>query len=442
MGEPYSPAGPTETPIFVPHGALPILAAAFAAGLRLSAMAAYRISFERIRPALAAVLWVIFAASFAAGLVGGFLGRAARAPAAEPPARTDAPAIALIPVGRFDFTAPRSENRALAPEELSGIAWIEGSHYIAIGDEHATMHRLEIDLDPETGRIKSVHFEKAIPLRYEDGTLIPDSLGSDREGIEFNPDDHTVCISNEHTGADQSRPSIACHTIDEGRTTRLIRTDGPDMLKVFSTERLNGGFESITRRPDGGEIWSGNEMPLTVDGDLPSDTTGAVVRLQKFDPTMKPLAQYAYRLDPYPQKIAMPPRLRGYAVNGLSELLMLPGGTLLALERTFAGDTAGFPNLRIRIYQVDLDGATDVSGIGPDVGLRGARYVPASKRLLWEKNFGLTNSNFEGMAIGPQLRNGDLPLILVADNNGGDDEAFYTLRISGLAPRQASAPHH
>jgi len=416
-------------------------------------MAASRLRFTRTRTALAAVLF--------AALMARALGAAqpsvmaaqpsattaqpsakAADPAAQPVAAPDAPTLTLTPVGRFDFVAPPAESRALSPEELSGLAWLEGSHYIAIGDEHATMHRLEIDLDQETGRIKNVHFEKAIPLRGEDGAIIPDSLGSDREGIEFNPENDTVCISNEHTGADQSRPSIACHRMDDGRTTQLIRTDGPDMLKVFSTQRLNGGFESITRRPDGAEIWTANEMPLTVDSELPSDTTGAVVRLQKLDPGMKPVAQYGYRLDSYPQKIAMPPKLRGYAVNGLSELLMLPGGILLALERTFAGDASGLPNLRIRIYQVDIDGATDVSGIGPDVGLRRAKYVPVSKRLLWEKNFGLTNSNFEGMAVGPQLRNGDLPLILVADNNGGDDEAFYSLRISGLAPREASVPRH
>lgn len=398
-------------------------------------MAASRIRFARIRAALATLTLAGLTA-----LAIAIVRPAAKAPAAEPAPKPASDAITLTPVGRFDFVAPPAESRALSPEELSGMAWIEGSHYIAIGDEHATMHRLEIDLDPDTGRIKTIHFEKAIQLRNEDGSLIPDSLGSDREGIEFNPENNTVCISNEHTGGDQSRPSIACHKMDDGVTTRLIRTGGQDMLKVFATQRLNGGFESITRRPDGGEIWSGNEMPLTVDGDLPSDTTGAVVRLVKFDPDMKPVAQYAYRLDPYTQKIAMPPRLRGYAVNGLSELLMLPGGSLLALERTFAGDTAGFPNLRIRIYQVDVEGATDVSGM--DVGLRKAKYVPASKRLLWEKNFGLTNSNFEGMALGPQLRNGDLPLILVADNNGGDDEAFYTLRISGLPPREASVPRH
>lgn len=405
-------------------------------------MAASRLRFTRIQAVLAAAL---LAASVARAWGAGQPGAKAADPAAQPAAAQpaaapDAPSITLTPVGRFDFVAPPSKDRALSPEELSGIAWIEGSHYIAIGDEHATMHRLEIDLDHETGRIKSVHFEKAIPLRGEEGALIPDSLGSDREGIEYNPESDTVCISNEHTGADQSRPSIACHRMDDGRTTRLIRTDGPDMMNVFSTQRLNGGFESITRRPDGGEIWTANEMPLTVDSEPPSDTTGAVVRLQKLDAGMKPVAQYAYRLDPYPQKIAMPARLRGYAVNGLSELLMLPGGSLLSLERTFAGDRSGLPNLRIRIYQVDVDGATDVSGIGPDVGLRRAKYTPASKRLLWEKDFGLTNSNFEGMAIGPQLRNGDLPLILVADNNGGDDEAFYSLRISGLPPREASVP--
>jgi hypothetical protein len=380
---------------------------------------------------------VALATAFGAWLSGGALGDGGPLAQAAQPAESGAPTVTLTLVGRYDFTAPPAENRALFAEELSGIAWIEGDHYIAIGDEHATMHRLEIDLDHETGRIKDVRFEKAIPLRNEDGSLIPDTLGSDREGIEFNPEDNTVCISNEHTGADQTRPSIACHRLDDGKTTRLIRTDGPDMLKVFSTQRLNGGFESVTRRPDGGEIWTANEMPLTIDGEPPSDTTGAVVRLQKFDHAWKPLAQYAYRIDAYQQKISMPPRLRGYAVNGLSELLMLPGGVLLALERTFAGDTSGFPNLRIRIYQVDVDGATDVSGMVQ--GLRQASYVPATKRLLWEKNFGLTNSNFEGMTVGPQLRNGDLPLILCADNNGGDDEAFLSFRISGLAPREASA---
>ena len=373
----------------------------------------------------------------------GSLGAAQAALQAQPTqtAAHSAPnGLTLTPVGRFDFVAPGASERYLSPEELSGIAWIEGDHYIAIGDEHATMHRLEIELDRETGRITGIHFEKAIPLRDEKGVVIPDSLGSDREGIEYNPGQETVCISNEATGADQSRPSIACHRLDDGQTVRFIRTDGTDMLRVFSKQRLNGGFESLTRRPDGGEIWTANEMPLTIDGDTPSDSTGAVVRLQRFDRDMKPIAQFAYRIDSYPQKIAVPPRFRGYAVNGLSELLALPGGGLLALERTFAGDSSGLPNLRIRIYEVDVAGATDLTTLPLDAGLRNAKYLPAKKRLLYEKNFGLSNSNFEGMTLGPQLKNGDLPLILVADNNGGLEEAFLSFRISGLAPREASAP--
>ena len=365
---------------------------------------------------------------------------AAEASQAPRPDPAPAAAITLTPVGRFDFVAPHAATPALSPEEWSGIAWLEGDHYVAIGDEHATMHRIEIGLDRKTGRIERVQFEKAIPLLDEKGVAIPDSLGSDREGIEVNPDG-TVCISNERTGDDQSRPSIACHRLDDGRMTRLIRADGPDMLRVFSTQRLNGGFEALARSPDTGDVWTANEMPLTIDGDPPTDSTGAVVRLQRLDRAMKPVAQYAYRLDSYPQKITIPPKLRGYAVNGLSEMLALPGGGLLALERTFAGDSSGLPNLRIRIYQVDPAGATDLSALGPDAGLRRASYVPVAKRLLWEKNFGLSNSNFEGMTLGPQLKNGDFPLILVADNNGGEDEALFALRLSGAAtaPPETSA---
>jgi phytase-like protein len=400
-------------------------------------MVSSRITRTHVRAALAAL-------AAAATIAGCGLGRrepAAEASQAPRPDPLPAGAITLTPVGRFDFTAPRAATLAVLAEELSGIAWLEGDHYVAIGDEHATMHRLEIELDRETGRIERVHFERAIPLLDEKGGAIPDSIGSDREGIEVNPDG-TVCISNERTGADQGRPSIACHRLDDGRMTRLIRTEGQDMLRVFSTERLNGGFEALTRRPDTGEVWTANEMPLTIDGDPPTDSTGAVVRLQKLDRELKPVAQYAYRLDSYPQKITIPPKLRGYAVNGLSEMLALPGGGLLTLERTFAGDSSGLPNLRIRIYQVDLAGATDVSALGPDGGLRHASsYVPVAKRLLWEKNFGLSNSNFEGMTLGPQLKNGDFPLILVADNNGGEDEALFALRVSGVAtaPSETSA---
>src|SRR6185503_5219905 len=104
------------------------LAAAPAAGLRLSAMAASRLRFTRIHAVLAAVLLAAFVAR-----AWGAAQPSAKAadPATQPAATADAPTITLTPVGRFDFVAPSSEDRTLLPEELSGIAWLEGSHYIA-----------------------------------------------------------------------------------------------------------------------------------------------------------------------------------------------------------------------------------------------------------------------------------------------------------------------
>lgn len=147
---------------------------------------------------------------------------------------------------------------------------------------------------------------------------------------------------------------------------------------------------------------------------------------------MRPVAQYAYVVDPYPARIKRPTLLRGYDTSGLSDLLLLPNGRLLALERAFAGDSTGAAGFRIRIHEVDCSAATDISEPPLAEGLAGKSYSPARKRLLWEKRFGFDNSDFEGITLGPRLRNGDRALLLVADNDGGTAEAIYALRLSGL----------
>jgi len=153
------------------------------------------------------------------------------------------------------------------------------------------------------------------------------------------------------------------------------------------------------------------------------------VRLQKLDDQRRPLAQYPYEIDRYPARITSPFFLARNDVSGLSELLALSDGRLLALERSFAGDSTGSANFRNRIYLVDVTDATDVSRGEFAVGLEGRAYTPARKTLLWELNSGFTNSNFEGMAFGGRLANGDQLLILIADNDTGRDEALYSLRL-------------
>lgn len=338
--------------------------------------------------------------------------------------------VRLIPVGRYDFEAPSREDRSLRAEGLSGIVSLGGGRFLAVGDEHACLHPLTIEVDSTTGRIRAARLGEPIPLLDSLGAHLPDSVqGKDREAIAIDAARQSVWIANERTGADLHRPSIARHSIATGRMTELVRTDSDSMLRVFEKIRVNLGFESLTRRTDAPEFWAANEGPLTVDGPLATDTTGGVVRLQKFDDAMRPQAQYAYIVDPFPARITTPFFLARNDVSGLSELLALDDGRLLSLERSFAGDSMGYANFRNRIYLVDVKGATDVSQGELAAGLKAQTYTPARKTLLWEINSGFTNSNFEGMAFGERLANGDHSLILIADNDTGRNEALYTLRL-------------
>jgi hypothetical protein len=321
--------------------------------------------------------------------------------------------------------------RAWRPEGLSGIASLGGNRYLAVGDEHACLHTLTIQVDSISGKIRAARFGDPIPLLDSLGAHLPDSvMGKDREAIALDAAGQSVWLANERTGSDLHRPSIERHALPSGRMTELRRVDSHPMLRVFESIRVNLGFESLARRPGASEFWTANEGPLTVDGAPANEAAGGVVRLQKLDDAMRPLAQYAYVVDPYPKRITSPFFLARNDVSGLSELLALEDGRLLALERSFAGDSTGYANFRNRIYLVDVKEATDVSQGELAAGLAGRKYTPAHKTLLWELNSGFTNSNFEGMALGENLANGDRLLVLIADNDTGRDEALYTLRLA------------
>jgi hypothetical protein len=211
--------------------------------------------------------------------------------------------------------------------------------------------------------------------------------------------------------------------------TRLIRTDTNSPLRGFASQRPNRGLESLTRIPDGSGYWTANEGPLRIDGPEAGESTGAVVRLLRLDASMDPGAEYAYPVDGYPARISSPFFLAGNEVSGVSDLAALPDGRLLVLERAFSGDSTGSADFRNRIYLVDTSAATDVSKGALAEGLAGRSYAPARKQRLWEINSGLSNSNFEGMALGRELGGGDRLVLLVADNNGGSGETLYALRL-------------
>jgi hypothetical protein len=241
------------------------------------------------------------------------------------------------------------------------------------------------------------------------GHTIPTSR--DYEGVVYTGQQrNSVFISNEAT---PPPPCVYEYSLD--KSAKLLQT--VDMPAVFKTQVDNRGLESLTRRADGKEMWTGNEEALTADG-VPSTTSvGSIIRLVRLKVdgnTVTPAEEYAYQVDPIHPGIGSP------FCSGLSDMTVLPDGTLFTLERSAI---EGVPTFQTRIFQVDFRGATDISQGDLAQGLKGKTYTPVKKKLLFASTS--IGENLEGLCLCPTLPNGNRVLLGVVDN--GDAVSKNTL---------------
>jgi hypothetical protein len=309
----------------------------------------------------------------------------------------------------FDFTATAAE--------LSGLAWTGGNSYVAISDDvnQRRVYQLSIDVDPANGRVTNAVVTGTNTL----------STGYDLEGIAYAPHRGTFFISDE--GQHPNGGFLREHTLPDGALVRSL-TIPATMLN----DRPNYGFESCSW--GAGALWTANEEALTQESALATATNGSLVRLLKFDHQLNAVGQWVYETDSFGFDSSLTTAER----SGVSDLLALPDGNLLVLERALGFGV--IPSYRNRIYLVNFAGASDVSGIAD---LDGATYTAVSKTLLWERNFGsIATRNFEGLALGPALPAlgaNSYSLVLVADNGGGTQQHLFALVLNGLAVPSAVA---
>ncbi len=299
---------------------------------------------------------------------------------------------------------------------LSGIAWLGPSplaaapalqdDYLAVMDNSNLLVRLRVTIAPGGTSVQNVQVLGAI--RFDQSR--------DWEAITPGPRPGTLLLAEEGT------PSIALLNPATGQLTWTAAAPAP-----FPSRRANRGFESLTSAPRSGIAWSANEEALTPDGPAASPTSTTVVRLLRWQVSpagARPDLQHAYTVD----------RMPGASIpggsSGLSELILLSDGRLLALERSLSLTSGLF---RSRLYEVGLDSATNVA---PLPSLAGASYTPASKRLLWEGSV----QNLEGLCQGPRLRDGRTLLLGVVDD--GDPVSVNTLvalTLRGVGPGPSRA---
>ncbi|MGE0479307.1 MAG: esterase-like activity of phytase family protein [Phycisphaerae bacterium] len=336
-----------------------------------------------------------FHASIALAVAGG---------AAFAAATLHADPLAITPRGSVSFgtTAIDQFGQAFTVTGVSGITWLGADRYVAVMDNSDKLIFLTIALAAD-GTITS-----AIVTH---GLRLPQA--HDYEGIAFTDATRdSVFVSDEDT------PAIREFRLSDAA---LLQTILPPA--IYQQRRSNRGLESLARQASGVALWTANEEALSVDGPLASPNNGTVVRLQQFalaGDVATAAAQYAYAVEP----------MHGGAItngrSGLSELVALPDGRLVALERSLAFNLVS--PFQSRLYELDLAGATDVSAIP---SLDGAAYAPAAKRLLWSGNL----TNLEGLTLGPRRTGDSRALVgIVDDGDALSVKLVAAFQLHGLNP--------
>ncbi|HEX6385340.1 MAG TPA: esterase-like activity of phytase family protein [Anaerolineae bacterium] len=219
-----------------------------------------------------------------------------------------------------------------------------------------------------------------------------------------------------------------------GRQTRSLTIPAKFLPDVAGTQgvRNNLAFESLNVTPDQRTLITAAEGALAQDGPAANIGQESFARILQYRLSSgRPGNEYVYVVNPVAE-IPSPPD--AFRVNGLVELLPLDNlGTTLAMERSFsvgAGNT-------VWLYEIETQEATNVAlhfSLYPNgVTQPPVPFIPVTKRLILnvEADLGIEPDNLEGMAFGPALPDGRLPLILVSDNNfsPGQTTQFIALAV-------------
>ncbi|MHC5856086.1 phytase [Nostoc sp.] len=347
------------------------------------------------------------------------------------------------------------------------VGGLSGVTYDAVNNRYYTISDDRSQVAPArfytfTANDSGVTFTNVTPLKDNNGNFF--ALNSlDPEGIALT-DNGTVFISSEGevnpSAGRVTNPFIKEFSLATGQEVRSLLvpskflpvvqdTNGDGIVDAGDTQTSgvynNLAFESLTITPDQKTLFTATENALTQDGLIASLTSGSPSRILQYNlVTGQPEKEYLYTTD----VIAEPPNpSTGSSNNGLADLLAIDNrGTFLALERSFAvgaGDT-------IKIYEVSLQGATDISSYDSLNNLSAeqlAAIKPAQKRLLLnltdlnlptDANHPTGIDNIEGITFGPKLADGRQSIVLVSDNNFGSTQYTQILTLGAdLVPTAA-----
>jgi hypothetical protein len=309
---------------------------------------------------------------------------------------------------------------------LSGITYdAANDRYYVISDSRndgtgpVRFYTLGIDLSSlSTNTPGAVNFTGVTTLKDSSNTPFAPNI-SDTEGIALTNNGNVFISSEGVFSSTIVQPFVNRFDLATGQQNLVEPIPEKFVASADPTFgiRNNRAFEGLSITPDQNFLFTSTETALEQDDAEPTSNSGTASRILKFDLTTNSAgAEYLYNTD------------NG---NGISEILAVDNNTLLVLERFVV------PTLSLKLYQVSLADATDISGynsISSDPG----SIIPLQKTLVADlsssefTSAGFRRDNFEGMTFGPTLANGNRSLILISDNNFGVNGAFNSTRIAAF----------
>lgn len=275
----------------------------------------------------------------------------------------------------------------IASADYSGITSLGGDRYAVVSDKAsgAGFFVWTITLDTDNGTLASVNDEGWRGTEF--------ATARDAEGIAYCPSRRSVFVSGE---GDQR---ILEHGMDGSLTGDELRVPA-DMGK--EDIQSNRGFEALCYDSIRHRFWA------TTESNLKADPAGTL-RLASFGDDMSQLSTVTYTMD----APTLPSTGREH-IHGVTALCALEDGSLLVLER------------EARITR-RYSGSRCVCSM--------FRFRPSDgkKELLhrWRSKFTPFNTrfaNYEGICLGPKLKDGRQTLLLISDAQGGYGKALWHLR--------------
>jgi hypothetical protein len=336
----------------------------------------------------------------------------------------------IVPPGTFEGTT------------VGGLSGIDRDPrtggYVFICDDRSALQPARFytaDIEVSRHGLGAVELTGTHPFLRPDGTTFPPLSAND--GTTVDPEDIRVDPwTGDYAWSQEGERILTPDQVLIDPSIQTTRRDGsfgralptPAIERMSAADRgprQNQGLESLTYAAGGSLVVSAVEGALLQDGPEATPEHGTLSRLTVQSRSGRLLAQYAYPMEPV---FARPNPPGSFSVNGVAALLAVnpvDPTRYLVLERSFV---TGVGN-KIRIFEVELRGATDIAGLD---SVAGADVTPVRKKLVADlADFDLsTVDNVEGMTWGPRLPSGERTLLLVSDDNFAASQVTQVIALA------------